>query len=154
MTEASLAEWSTTKLQGFANSEAAPDPQRLAREVALRRAEIAGEGRFLLARSGRAAASIIGLYEGEDRHVFLLATRIPFRNRGIARWLLTHVIAEAYAAGRRSVLINCDPDDTPIRLYRRLGFTDEVYWRRRYEPPTAPAGQPRPRLRPGPVGSV
>lgn len=139
MTEASMPEWSATKLKGFAGSEVTPAPEELAAEVALRRAEIGGEGRFHFARAGREPAAIIGLYEGEDRHVFLLATRIPFRNRGIARWLLSHVIAEAYAAGRRSVLINCDPDDTPINLYRRLGFTDEVYRRQRYELPSIPA---------------
>ena len=133
MTEATAAEWSATKLQGFANSEDPPGSEHLAHEVALRRAEMAGDGRFLFARAGHEAASIIGLYEGDDRHIFLLATRVPFRNRGIARWLLSHVIAEAYTEGRRSVLINCDPADTPIRLYRRLGFTDEVYWRQRYE---------------------
>jgi GNAT superfamily N-acetyltransferase len=135
MTAATIAEWSTVKLRGFASSEDAPDPARLAHEVALRRAEIAGEGRFFFARAGREATAVIGLYEGDDRFVFLLATRVPFRHRGIARWLLSHVIAEAYAEGHRSVLINCDPADTPIRLYRRLGFVDEVYWQQRYEPP-------------------
>ena len=137
MTDATAVEWSTTKLQGFASSEAAPDAEHLATEVAVRRAEMAGEGRFLLARAGRDPASIIGLYDGADRHIFLLAMRLPFRNRGIAQWLLSHVIAEAYADGCRSVLINCDPADTPIQLYRRLGFSDEVYWRQCYDPPAA-----------------
>jgi GNAT superfamily N-acetyltransferase len=101
----------------------------------LRRAEPPARAASCSARAGREAASIIGLYDGEDRHIFLLATRVPFRNRGIARWLLSHVIAEAHADGCRSVLINCDPAGTPIQLYRRLGFTDEVYWRQHYEPP-------------------
>ena len=136
MTDATAAEWSTTKLQGFANREDAPDPERLAAEIAVRRAESTGAGRFLFARAGRDPAAILGLYDGEDRHIFLLATRVPFRNRGIARWLLSHIIAEAHADGCRSVLINCDPADTPIQLYRRLGFTDEVYWRQHYEPPS------------------
>ena len=137
MTDATVVEWSTTKLKGFANSEAEPDPERLRDEVALRRAEMKGDGRFLLAREGREAASIMAWYEGEDRHIFLLATRVPFRNRGIARWLLTELVADTYTRGCRSILISCDPDDTPIQLYRRLGFTDEVYWRRAYELPTA-----------------
>jgi GNAT superfamily N-acetyltransferase len=145
MTEATVAEWSATKLKGFAGSEQPPGPEHLAAEVAVRRAEVAGEGRFFFARAGREPASIIGLYDGEDRHIFLLATRVPFRNRGIARWLLSHAIAAAHTDGCRSVLINCDPADTPIRLYRRLGFTDEVYWRQRYElPPPAPAPPPQP----------
>ena len=78
---------------------------------------------------------MIGLYEGDDRFIFLLATRLPFRNRGITRWLLARVIGEASADGHRSVLINCDPADTPIRLYRRLGLTDEIYWQQCYAPP-------------------
>jgi GNAT superfamily N-acetyltransferase len=137
LTAATLTEWATTKLQGFASSEAVPDPQRLAAEVAMRRADMADTGRFAFARAGGDPAAIVGLFDGDDRHIFLLATRVPFRHRGIARWLLAHTIAAAYADGCRSVLINCDPADTPIRLYRRLGFTDEVYWRQRYEPPTA-----------------
>lgn len=135
MTAATVVEWTTTKLKGFANSDAEPEPERVAFETALRRAEMAGAGRFRLARAGGEAASIIGVYQAEDVTVFLLATRLPFRNRGIARWLLSQVIAEAHAEGRRAVTIGCDPDDTPIQLYRRLGFTDEVHWRRRYEPP-------------------
>jgi ribosomal protein S18 acetylase RimI-like enzyme len=51
---------------------------------------------------------------------------------GVARHLLCRVIADSYDHGCRSVVINTDPDDTPIKWYRRLGFTDEVYWRRNY----------------------
>ena len=97
---------------------------------------LSGTGRFSFAQAGGDPAAILGLFDGDDRHIFLLATRVPFRHRGIARWLLAHTIAAAYADGCRSVLINCDPADTPIRLYRRLGFTDEVYWRQRYELPS------------------
>jgi GNAT superfamily N-acetyltransferase len=134
LTEATLTEFAVTKLQGFASSAAAPDPQRLAAEVAMRRAELADDGRFSLARTGGEPAAILGIWDGDDRLVFLLATRVPFRHRGIARWLLSHAIAAAYAGRCRSILIRSDPADTPIQLYRRLGFTDEVYWRQRYEP--------------------
>ncbi len=54
------------------------------------------------------------------------------RQRGIARHLLAQVIADAYDSGARSVIINTDPQDTPIQWYRREGFKDEVYWYRRY----------------------
>jgi hypothetical protein len=30
------------------------------------------------------------------------------------------------------VIITADEADRPIQLYRRLGFTDEVYWRGTY----------------------
>ena len=135
VTEATIVEWSVAKLKGFANSEEEPDPERLRTEVLLREAELPEIGRFLLARVGREAASIMAWYEGEDRLIFLLATRVPFRNHGIARRLLTDLLADTYARGCRSILISCDPADTPIQLYRRLGFTDEVYWRRAYEVP-------------------
>ena len=39
---------------------------------------------------------------------------------------------ERYARGCRSILINTDVNDTPIQLYRRLGFTDEIYWAQGY----------------------
>lgn len=135
LTEATLTEFAVTKLQGFASSEAMPDPPRFAAEVAMRRAEMADDGRFFLARASGEPAAILGLWEGDDRLIFLLATRVPFRNRGIARWLLTGAIAAADTDRRRSILIRTDPDDTPIQLYRRLGFTDGVFWRQRYEPP-------------------
>jgi len=52
--------------------------------------------------------------------------------KGIARQLLCQVIADSYDNGCRSVIINTDPTDTPIQWYNRLGFTDEVHWRRTY----------------------
>jgi GNAT superfamily N-acetyltransferase len=122
-----------TKLQGFASSDEPPSSDAVMAGVALRRAELAGEGRFMLARLAGEPAAIIGWYEGEDRYIFLLATRVPFRNRGIARYLLCQALREAYRHGARSVIINADPADTPIQLYRRLGFTDEVYWYDCYE---------------------
>jgi GNAT superfamily N-acetyltransferase len=137
--ETGIVEWTRVKLQGFASSEDEPDPEDVRFDVALRRAEMAGEGRFSLARMADGeAVSIIGCYEAEqDTIVFLLATRVPFRDRGIARWLLARAVAGAYARGHRSVTISCDPEDTPIQLYRRMGFTVQVHWRRSYEPPGA-----------------
>jgi len=132
VTAANLHEYAVTKLNAFASRETAPPPDHMEAELALRAAELRGDGRFLLARWDGAPAAIIGWYDGDDVFVFQLATRVPFRKRGIARLLLLHVLHDAYARGCRSVIINADPDDTPIQLYRRLGFTDEIYWRRRY----------------------
>ncbi len=135
--EANLGDYCVTKRKGFAGDEAEPPAEAVEVELAFRRAEMAGEGRFLLARLDGEPAAIVAWYEGSDRSLFLLATRVPFRGRGIARWLLGHVLADAEARGCRSVIINADPDDTPIQLYRRLGFADEVGWQRRYAlPPT------------------
>jgi GNAT superfamily N-acetyltransferase len=137
ITPATLDDWVTVKLQGFANSDAAPDPARAADERAARAAELAGGAVLLLARwSGEPAAALAG-YDGPERFAFSMATRVPFRKRGIASALLSTFARDGYARGCRAILLNADPDDTPIQLYRRLGFTDEVYWRRRYVLPGA-----------------
>lgn len=130
--QTSLPVYAVTKLQGFAGSEEEPAAEALAGELAVRRAELAGAGHFRLARVDGEPAAILGSYAGPDWFIFQLATRVPFRHRGIARWLLCDLVAGAAARGCRSVLINTDPKNTPVRLYRRLGFVDEVYWRRRY----------------------
>jgi GNAT superfamily N-acetyltransferase len=67
--------------------------------------------------------------------VFLLATRLPFRHCGIAQGMLAHWSRQAKGADIRSLLINCDDGGQAAALYRRLGFTDEVYWHRRYRRP-------------------
>lgn len=127
-----LEEYVVTKIKGFADSEAEPDSAVMNDQLALRRAELAGEGRFLLARWDGEPAAVLAWYEGEDRLLLQLATRVPFRNRGIAKALLCHVLVDSYAKGCRSSILFVDPEDTPIQLYRRLGFVDEVYWRQAY----------------------
>lgn len=129
---ATLTEFAIVRLKGFANSEDQPSDEQIAREVSVRRAELNGLGRFLIARIGREPAAILAYYAGIDRLIFLLATRLPMRKRGIARHLLAHVIADSYDNGGRSVIINTDPQDTPIQWYRREGFSDPVYWHRSY----------------------
>lgn len=132
VTPDTLLDYVMVKLKGFANSEDAPPAEDVEKELAVRRRELASIGRFLIARVGADAAAILGYYDGSDRLIFNLATRTPFRMRGIARDLLCEVVADSYEQGCRSVIINTDPNDTPIQWYRRLGFTDEVYWRRSY----------------------
>jgi ribosomal protein S18 acetylase RimI-like enzyme len=124
--------FSVAKLKGFANDEAEPSPQRLAEEVAYRHVQMADEGRGLLARVEGEPAAILAYYEGWDRDLCLLTTRVPFRRRGIARRLICHFLTDARAQGCRSVVVGANLDDTPIQLYRRMGFTDEVYWSRGY----------------------
>jgi ribosomal protein S18 acetylase RimI-like enzyme len=132
VTADTVMDYVLVKLKGFANSEDEPTAEHLEQELAVRRRELASLGRFLIARVGDEPAAILGYYEGDDRLIFNLATRTPFRMRGIAMHLLCGVVADSYDRGCRSVIINTDPRDTPIRWYRRLGFTDEVYWRRSY----------------------
>jgi ribosomal protein S18 acetylase RimI-like enzyme len=132
VTADTVMDYAIVKLKGFANSEEAPPAEDLEQELAVRRRELASLGRFLIARVGDEPAAILGYYDGDDRLIFNLATRTPFRMKGIAMHLLCGVVADSYDRGCRSVIINTDPSDTPIRWYRRLGFTDEVYWRRSY----------------------
>ena len=66
--------------------------------------------------------------------MFILGTRTPYRHRGIAQALLARWAAAATtAAATRSLLINASDGGAPAALYRRLGFTDEVYWYSRYQ---------------------
>jgi len=130
-----LKEFAVVKLKGFGNTEDPPSVGRVAQEMASREAELRAGGRCRLARVGDEAAAIIGYYEGNDRLVFNLATRVPFRNLGLARLLLTTVLRDAHQRRCRSVIINTNPADTPVNWYRRLGFTDEVYWHRSYLSP-------------------
>ena len=128
-----LAEYEDTRVRGFANADDATPAEDLGRRVDLRRAEMAGGARYWLARVDGEPAATLSWYEGEDRYIFSLATRVPYRNRGIARHLLCRLLGESEREGTRSVVINADEADTPVDLYRRLGFTDEVYWRATYE---------------------
>ena len=121
-----------TAMKGFADSEAEPDGAEFRRRLALRRAEMRGVGRFLLARVSGEPASALGFHEGRDRFVFNLATRVPFRGFGLASRLLSEVLEGAGERGCRSTIINADEAGRPAGLYRASGFTDEVYWRRKY----------------------
>jgi ribosomal protein S18 acetylase RimI-like enzyme len=132
VTSDAVMDYVLVKLKGFANSEDAPPLEDIDQELAVRRRELESIGRLLIARVGDEPAAILGYYDGDDRLIFNLATRTPFRMKGIAMHLLCGVVADSNDRGCRSVIINTDPSDTPIRWYRRLGFTDEVYCRRSY----------------------
>ena len=138
VTPATLEAWVVTKLQGFANSEERPAEDAITAQMALRRQEMAEVGRLRLARVAGDPAAVLGWYEDSDRFIYNLATRLPYRNRGIARYLLCDFLAESQARGARSTLINADTAGTSIHLYQRLGFTDEVYWRAKYAYTPAP----------------
>jgi hypothetical protein len=132
ITSDTLIDYVQVKLKAFANSEAAPPAKNIDEELSIRKPEFETIGRFLIARVANDPAAIIGYYEGPDRLIFNLATRLPFRMKGIARQLLCQVITDSYIQNCRSIIINTNPADTPIQWYTRLGFTDEVYWRRTY----------------------
>jgi len=126
-----VREYEVVRAKSFADSEVEPDPEEVTANAGGIAADL-GETHLLLGRVEGEAAAIAGWYEGTDRLVFHLATRMPFRNRGIARHLLSHVIQETYTSDHRSVTIFKDPEETPVSFYRRMGFTEEVYWQARY----------------------
>jgi GNAT superfamily N-acetyltransferase len=133
--EALLEEHAIVKLKGFANSEVEPKGSEVTDEVELRKAELAGTGRFAIASIDGQAAGTVGWYTGNDAFIFDLATRVPYRRRGIAGALIRYVLESEYRGGARSVIINADEDGSPQHLYKRLGFSDEVYWRQQYRLP-------------------
>lgn len=126
-----LREWASVKIQGFADDEERPAARQLQAELAERQAEWP-VCRYQLARLSGEAVAILGHYTGQDQMVFTLATRLPFRHGGIARTMLARWSEEGRDQPIRSHLINCDDDGPADALYRRLGFTDEIYWYRRY----------------------
>ena len=130
--EAGLAEWATVKLQSFDDTESAPAPDRLAQEVAHRRDEMAlAECQIGLLGGERVA--VLAYYRGRDRLVFNLGTRVPYRHRGIAQAMLARWVGTGTAGGCRSLIINATDGGAPAALYRRIGFTDEIYWYRKYD---------------------
>ncbi len=126
-----LEAWATVKLQAFDDTESAPAPDRLAREVATRRSELAIVDCQIGTLGGESVA-VLAYYRGIDQMVFNLATRVPYRHKGVAQAMLAHWINAGRANGCRSFMINATDVGRPAQLYRRLGFTDEIYWYQTY----------------------
>ncbi|HZU71396.1 MAG TPA: GNAT family N-acetyltransferase [Acidimicrobiales bacterium] len=132
--EAALRSWARVRLMGFSDSEDEPAENLVEEQLAARRAEWP-ISRYELAFLDGEPVGILAHYTAStDQMVFLLATRVPFRRRGVAQSLLRRWGERALNEGARSLLINCDEHGRPAALYRRLGFVDEVYWHRRYRP--------------------
>jgi ribosomal protein S18 acetylase RimI-like enzyme len=51
-----------------------------------------------------------------------VVTLPEYRNRGLARALVLHAVAESQAAGNNLTFLVADADDWPQQLYERLGF--------------------------------
>jgi hypothetical protein len=128
---ADLPEWAALKIKCFEDTEGEPTPEQLSRELTVRSSDAALET-LRLARLGDEVVGVLGYYAGDDQLVFNLGTRVPFRHRGIAQAMLACWAREGAAAGCRSLTINATDPGRPADLYRRLGFTDEVYWQQHY----------------------
>ena len=129
---ARLEEWATVKLRCFGDTEAPPAAAGLAREITIRRAELALAECQLGLLSGESVA-VLAYYRGPDQLVFNLGTRVPYRHRRIGQEMLARWVAAGTASGCRSLMINANDSGRPARLYRGLGFTDEVYWYQGYQ---------------------
>src|SRR5579863_5641158 len=127
-----LERWATVKLQSFENVEQIPSPERLSAEIAVRRGELALAD-YQLGIIEQEPVAVLAYYRGPDQLVFVLGTRVPYRNRGIAQAMLSSWVRAGLAAGCRSLMINADDPGMPADLYRKIGFVDEVYWYQRYE---------------------
>jgi GNAT superfamily N-acetyltransferase len=129
-----LEEAVIVKRKSFMATECPPDPIRIAQEVARRRLELAGNGRFLLARVwGEPVGFISWLQDGPDWFINLLGVRVPFRRRGIGLHLVRALLELCYGSGGRMAIVV--PDPSAIRLYQWAGFTEEVHWRHAYRLP-------------------
>ena len=133
--EANLEPFALVGLLAFDDVEQSPDEETLAREMVRRRKELAGDGRGLLAILDGEPVGIMRWFDDPlDIWIRGLAVRPAYRGRGIGSALVARRLADGYAADQRSLLINVAlRNDGAQRLYRRLGFHDEVYRRRQYE---------------------
>ena len=130
---AALPTFARTKIMAFSSSETPPSPSKVEAEIAIRKAELGGPVRLLVACMDGEPAGVLAWHDDEgDRFVNQVATRVPFRGRGIARHLICTALADARDAGRRAVVISVDVASGPVLFYRRLGFVDEVYRRQGY----------------------
>ena len=127
-----LEEWAITKLKCFNDREEHPSRESIAAEMSTRRAEKA-LAQLRLARFDGEPVGMVAFYVGNDQLVFNLGTRTPFRHLGVAQEMLTRWVHEGVSQNCRSLIINADDPGMPQKLYRRMGFVDEIYWYQRYE---------------------
>ncbi|HET9089140.1 MAG TPA: GNAT family N-acetyltransferase [Acidimicrobiales bacterium] len=116
------------KLTYFADGSP-PSEDDLAREMATREGERDLADFYLVQVHGEVAA-ILAAYRGEDVTAYLLASDPTRRGCGVGSGALAAWVKSTPA---RSHVINALDGGRPEQLYRRLGFTDEVYWYRRFE---------------------
>jgi hypothetical protein len=125
-----LETWARVKAQSFADTEDDPAPEEIAAEVARRLDELP-VSEYQLGTQGGEPVAVLAHYPGDDDLVYILGTRVPYRHRGIAQAMLARWVTAS--AGSRSLMINATDGGAPAALYRRLGFTDEVYWYSKFE---------------------
>jgi GNAT superfamily N-acetyltransferase len=94
--------------------------------VEQKRVLAAAGARFFAARVDGEVASHCDLYsDGSTGQIEAVMTLEAFRNRGLARAVVTKALQESRAAGHDLTFLLADQDDWPRHLYVKLGF-DEV----------------------------
>lgn len=91
---------------------------------------------WALVVDGKAVTTAYTHRNGTDCGVYAVGTLEPWRRRGLARALVEHVLADAFAAGMRTATLQSTPMGRP--LYESLGFRAVG----RYEEWLCPPGQP------------
>lgn len=89
---------------------------------------LAGDGaRFFAARADGTIAAYCDLYsDGHTAQIEAVMTLERFRNRGLARAVVTGALETARAEGHDLVFLLADDADWPKRLYEKLGFEIEA----------------------------
>jgi GNAT superfamily N-acetyltransferase len=134
VSESNFIVFAETRLKAFGLIEETSHEEAIRDEISLRRSELTGTARGLLAYLNGQPAGAFWWYE-EQRVIFLslLGVLAPFRKKGVGRWLICERLQDSYERGYQYVILNVQTDNVDaIRLYRRLGFTCEIYWRGRY----------------------
>ena len=76
---------------------------------------------------------------GDDAHVATIASHPEWRRRGIAKWLLLNMLAQARRQGARNATLEVRVSNRAAqKLYTDLGF-QEVGQRKAYYPPIRPS---------------
>jgi len=99
-------------------------PEEEIRQISAQKAVAAGAGaRFFAVTVDGVVVSGCDLYvQGGVAQVEAVITLEEFRNRGLARAVVTKAIDAARLAGAELVFLQAEEDDWPKELYRRLGF--------------------------------
>jgi ribosomal protein S18 acetylase RimI-like enzyme len=111
----------------FPSDEPDFEPFLRAKFETMRESQESGQGGWFGAFVDGQLVAALGLFDdgGGVARYHSIETHPDFRGRGLASALIRFAAEEAFARrGVTRLVIAADPDDSPIRLYRSLGFAD------------------------------
>jgi GNAT superfamily N-acetyltransferase len=130
VSEGNLAAFSETKIRAWSSREQEPSKKDLRVEMERRKRELEGSGRGMLASVDDTLAGVIWWHDESSRvrWVTQVATRTPYRRRGLATRLIVDCARTAYQEGIGAVVISVDPlNQQALTLYKKLGFSQTGY---------------------------